>query len=1078
MQFKFITCVVLPLLASLGVLVSGAPNGRLIRNVQQYAGPGKVGNSSKNVYQTGFDGVTWDDDNWLLSTTNLEQGRFETRGSVANGYLGINVASAGPFFEIDSPEDTNGWPLFSTRQSFATVSGFFDSQPTLNGSNFPWLSQYGGDSVISGVPHWSGLILDLGNDTYLDAKVDNKTISNFRSTFDFKAGVLIWSYKWTPEGDKGSFQITYRLFAHKLYVNQAVVDMEIVPSTESQATVVNVMDGASAVRTEFVETGEDNGAIFSAVRPIGIANVTAYIYTNMTGSSNVDLSSRKIVSNKPYIHANQSSIAQGVNVKFQPGKAVRITKFVGGASTDAFSDPKKTAKTAASTAMKNGYARSVRSHIMEWASVMPENSVDRYAFPNGTLPADTNIIDDAVIAVANTYYLLQNTVGKNAIKEASGAPVNVDSISVGGLTSDSYGGQVFWDADVWMQPGLVASHPEAAQRFTNFRVAKYEQAQANIETKFTGSQNQTVFSPSAAIYPWTSGRFGNCTATGPCWDYQYHLNGDIGLSLINQWVASGNTQLFKEKHFPIYDSVATLYADLLVRNGSYWTITNMTDPDEYANHIDAGGFTMPLVAETLRYSNSFRQQFGLEENSTRDQMADSVLVLRDNDVTLEFTTMNGSAVVKQADVVMVTYPLDYTANYTSQNALDDLDYYAAKQSPDGPAMTWAIFSIVANKMSMSGCSAYTYAQYSYKPYTRAPFFQLSEQMVDNATINGGTHPAYPFLTGHGGANQVSLFGYLGLRQLPDDILHVDPNLPPQIPYLRYRDFYWHGWPITAWSNYTHTTIRRAIGTPALDTANPKFANKTITIHSGPDTDTSVYKLPMRGSVVIPNRQVGSSNTVAGNLVQCQPIISTDAFEPGQFPISVADGAASTKWQPSLADNVSTVTISFPESEIGTPVSGFYFDWAQAPPVNATVIFHNKTLQDPTLALRSMNSSDYAIVHAMSNIPQSRPYTEATDLDTIAIPTGNSTNVTLPSPVPAARYASLLIVGNQALGPIDVEAKNGTGATVAEWAIIGQDKQSNSSSSQLAKRKMDMRHAAALADVDSFIRRKRQLLSLN
>jgi hypothetical protein len=27
--------------------------------------------------------VTWDEDNWLLSTTNLEQGRFQSRGSVA-----------------------------------------------------------------------------------------------------------------------------------------------------------------------------------------------------------------------------------------------------------------------------------------------------------------------------------------------------------------------------------------------------------------------------------------------------------------------------------------------------------------------------------------------------------------------------------------------------------------------------------------------------------------------------------------------------------------------------------------------------------------------------------------------------------------------------------------------------------------------------------------------------------------------------------------------------------------------------------------------------------------------------------
>lgn len=537
-----------------------------------------MANFSKNVYQTGFENVTWDEDNWLLSTNILEQGRFESRGSVANGYLGINVASVGPFFEIDSPADTNGWPLFSTRQSFATVSGFFDSQPTTNDSNFPWLSQYGGDSVISGVPHWAGIILDLGDDTYLDAKVDNKTISNFRTTYDFKAGILVWSYKWTPEGNKGSYQITYRLLAHKLYINQAVVDMEIVPSKEAKASIVNVIDGASAVRTDFVETGQDNGAIFSAVRPNGIANVTAYVYSNVTGSSHVDLSSRKIVSNKPYVHANESSIAQSMDVRFKPGRVVRVTKYVGVASTDAFDDPKETAKQAVSAAMSNGYAQSVKTHIMEWASVMPASSVDHYAFPNGTLPADTNIIDTAVISVANTYYLLQNTVGQNAIKKSSGSRINVDSISVGGLTSDSYGGQVFWDADVWMQPGLVASHPEASQRFTNFRVAQYAQAQENINTAFAGSQNQTHFSPSAAIYPWTSGRFGNCTATGACWDYQYHLNGDIGISIVNQWVTSGNTKIFKEKHFPIYDSAATLFADLLVRNGSSWTLTNMTDP--------------------------------------------------------------------------------------------------------------------------------------------------------------------------------------------------------------------------------------------------------------------------------------------------------------------------------------------------------------------------------------------------------------------------------------------------------------------------------------------------------------------
>jgi trehalose/maltose hydrolase-like predicted phosphorylase len=89
---------------------------------------------------------------------------------------------------------------------------------------------------------------------------------------------------------------------------------------------------------------------------------------------------------------------------------------------------------------------------------------------------------------------------------------------------------------------------------------------------------------------------------------------------------------------------------------------------------------MPLISQTLSYANQFRQQFGLAENATWDDMAKNVLVIRENGVTLEFTTMNGSAVVKQADVVLNTYPLDYTANYNPQDSLNDLDYVSTTQT--------------------------------------------------------------------------------------------------------------------------------------------------------------------------------------------------------------------------------------------------------------------------------------------------------------------------------------------------------------------------------------------------------------
>lgn len=578
----------MPLLLNFSGLVDGASStSRIDKSIKRSSG--QLTRSS-NVYQTDFDGVTWDQDNWMLSTTVLEPGRFQSRGSVANGYLGINVASVGPFFELDQIADggdvISGWPLFSRRQSFATITGFWDSQAHTASDNFDWLAQYGSDTAISGVPHWSGLILDLGNGNYLDSTVDSSTISQFQSTYDYKSGVLSWTYTWTPQGNMGSFQMSYRLFTNKLYVNQAVVDMEVVPSANCKGSIVNVLDGYAAVRTDFVESGEHNGAIYSAVSPNGVSNVTAYIYAGMSGGKGVNMASRKLVTGKPYVSGNASSIAQSVDVNFKAGQTLRVTKYVGGASTDAFADPKTVAMQASSTAMKNGYAKSLQSHVTEWNTVMPDNSVDSYTFPqNGSLPADINIIDSAVNAVTNTYYLLQNTVSKNAIKAAGNAPVNVNSISVGGLTSDSYAGQVFWDADVWMQPGLTASHPEAAQRISNYRVKHYGQAMENINTKYAGSKNQTYFSPSAAIFPWTSGRYGNCTATGPCWDYEYHINGDIGMALINQWVTSGDTNTFKNTLFPVYDSVATVYADLLQRNGSSWTLTNMTDPVSFVSAL-------------------------------------------------------------------------------------------------------------------------------------------------------------------------------------------------------------------------------------------------------------------------------------------------------------------------------------------------------------------------------------------------------------------------------------------------------------------------------------------------------------
>ena len=85
---------------------------------------------------------------------------------------------------------------------------------------------------------------------------------------------------------------------------------------------------------------------------------------------------------------------------------------------------------------------------------------------------------------------------------------------------------------------------------------------------------------------------------------------------------------------------------------------------------------MPLVADTLTDANTFRAMFGLPTNATFTAQAANVIISRDADAGIveEYTGMNGSISVKQADVVLDTFPLGYQTNYTVQDSLNDLDY--------------------------------------------------------------------------------------------------------------------------------------------------------------------------------------------------------------------------------------------------------------------------------------------------------------------------------------------------------------------------------------------------------------------
>lgn len=983
---------------------------------------------SKNIYDTRFDNVTWDNANWIIHSSVADPGHYQSRANLANGYIGINVASLGPFFEADSQVDgdnINGWPLFDRRQAFATVAGFYDVQAETNGTNFKWLNQLGGESVISGIPHWSGLHVKLG-DNVLAANTDPAQITDFHSTLDFRSGLLSWDYTWSPPGGP-DLGIAYSMFVHKLYVNRAVVQLRITSSADANVTVLDVLNGDCALRADLQEKRYegDSPMIWSAVQPHWIPYVTAYVYSTLVDDKSVDMSSRAMVTHAAYIGGNASSIAQGVNVSLQASQTSTIQKYVGIASTDGFKDPQTVAHDASYNASCDGYQKLLASHVQEWKSIMTEDSIDNYTLPDtGTLPDDPNLIEQQILAVASPFYLLQNTIGQNPLALAgTEAKLDVNSIAVGGLSSDSYGGLVFWDVEVWMAPGLVVAHPAAAKQIANYRLEKLPQAKANINTSYITSQNMTDFSPGAAVYPWTSGRFGNCTGTGPCFDYEYHINGDISLELENYYIVSGDVNRFRDDYFPIDDALSRLYESILYLNDTTQTymLNNATDPDEYANMVNNPAYTMALFSTRLSTTNAYRNQFNQTALTPSLTNVELPLSGPPTDIILEYSSMNGSISVKQADVVLIDDFLIYPNPYT----LSDLSFYAGRQSSNGPGMTFGVFANVAATYATSGCASYTYFLYSSQPYLRAPWFQFSEQLDDDFTTNGGTHPAYPFLTGAGGAHRVPIFGFLGLKLRPD-VLSVDPSLPPQIPHLRYRTIYWSGHAISASSNATHTTLARLPANASLPTANSSYASSDIPVlHAGSNVTYTLPPYPHNG-IVLPNRQSYLNDTIAGNLVQCANTTSPDSDNtPGLFPLAATDGSQLTTWQPTMRNKTSSLVI--PLKQQSTQIKGFHIDWAATPALNYSISISN------TSSLPSGDNGAQQSIYSAPHVSISSPFDAQVAAKAAVVPYGsNVTDVMLEPPVAAFGQSVVLRV----FGSANDSAAEGGGCTVAEFALVG------------------------------------------
>ncbi|MEW1659104.1 discoidin domain-containing protein [Streptomyces sp. NPDC093707] len=773
---------------------------------------------------------------------------------VGNGYLGQRIPPNGMGYA--APGGTTGWPLKTPEYDGSFVAGLYARGP----------ARLRGRQAIAALPTWTTLDVTTGGpraETFSSATAPVR-LTRYRQTLSLRCGTVRTSLTWTA-ADGRATDLVYDVLADRADPHTAAVRLRMTPHWSGEATVTDALDGRGARRLRPAgpapgERAGRPGTVAVGFRTDGTGTEGAVASTLRAGSG------VRAVRPRPAPHA--AAVAEGLSAHQRLTFPVRrdrtyeLTKYVGVDTALTSRAPRAAARTASRRAADLGWRALTARHRAAWRELWR---------------SDIEVPGQPALQLwvrSAQYGLLAAT-----------RPGSADSIGPTGLTSDNYAGEIFWDAETWMFPGLLATHPDLARSVVDYRYRTRHAARANARR----------LGYRGLFYPWTSGSSGDLWTECHSWEpphctTQDHLMGDISLATWQYYLATKDTAWLRSRGWPVLAGIARYWASRVTRNadGSY-SINNVAGPDEYSNGVDDAVFTNAGAATALRHAARAATLLGEAAPASWTAVADRLRIPYDarRHVFRQYAGYTGRT-IKQADAVLLIYPLQWPM--TRQQAAATLDYYAARTDPDGPAMTDSVHAIVAAALGEPGCVTHTYLQRAIGPFVRGPFAEFSESRgakAGAADPHAG-RPAQDFLTGKGGFLQVFTHGLTGLR-MAEDRLRLDPLLPPQLATgVTLRALHWQGRTFDLALGAHRTTVTLTSGA-ALPLATPE----------GP-------KLVGRGApAVLTTRRPDLDPTT--DLARCAPATATSE-QPGNYAAAAVDGNATTAWIPRAADATLTVDL--------------------------------------------------------------------------------------------------------------------------------------------------------------------------
>jgi trehalose/maltose hydrolase-like predicted phosphorylase len=718
------------------------------------------------------------------------------------------------------------------------------------------------------IPTWSTLAFAENGNTFA---VPGSGVSSWHQSIDLHTGIVATSASWTaPDGHVTD--LSYEVLTDRANPNVGLVRLQFTPHWSGTATVTDAIDGTADTTAAPELTTQVAKGWNVAARQDWVTIATQGTGIQATLASQLQVSSNVLATTTQTDQTTDQSVGQELGFPVQSGQTYTITKYVGVESSQNTPNTLTAAQGQAAAAAATGWDSLLGANQASWASLW-SGSID--VLGNRTLATDVN---------ASEFYLWSSTRD------------GVDwSVSPAGLSSNGYDGHIFWDAETWMYPSLLAQHPDLAAGMNAYRFQRLSQAE----------QHAAATGYKGARFPWESALDGTeqippPTSVNSEGLYEQHITADIALAQWQYYLTTGDKAWLQQQGWPVLSAAADFWASRATLGGDgKYHINGVTGPDEENPNVNDEVYTNVGAMRTLQDAVEAANVLGIAAPASWSQIAANLVVPVNTALGIhpEFSGYGGQ-LVKQADVTMLQYPWAYPMS--SKLAANDINYYVPRSDPGGPSMDDAINVIDNAALNNPGCASYVYTERSYQPFIRDVFHQFSE------TRTGG---AFTFMTGIGGFLQEFLYGYSGMRWQVNGV-QLSPSLNSQIGGIVLHNLQWQGRTFTVTIGQQHTTVRLQSGAPLPV-----------------KTQTGERRVSLGHPLTLITRR--PDLTGSSDLVRCGRVVASSS-QPGAPALAAVDGSPATDWEPAavhatlnapvegLAATVRTVTLRWGRQWPGPP----------------------------------------------------------------------------------------------------------------------------------------------------------------